>query len=85
MLKYDKIDVSQGIDINKTSASKKFIPYHYWHIKDVGYKFQSYICNGCHVISTMAYKLKNIAVSNAKDVDYSCILWAINKNVATDR
>ena len=34
-------------------------------LKDVGYKFQPYICNGCHAISMMAYELKIIAILNA--------------------
>ena len=33
----------------------------------------------------MAYELKNIAILNAKDVDYRCILWGISKNDAVDR
>ena len=31
MLYYDKIDVSEGIDVNKTSASKEYNIYHPWH------------------------------------------------------
>ena len=34
-------------------------------LKDVSYKFQPYICNGCHAMSMMAYELKNIAMLNA--------------------
>ena len=33
----------------------------------------------------MTYELKNIAILNAKGVDYSCILWSISKNDAVDR
>ena len=33
----------------------------------------------------MAYELKNIAVLNAKGVDYRCILWGISRNDAVDR
>ena len=33
----------------------------------------------------MTYKLKNIAISNAKGVDFRCILWGISKNHAVDR
>ena len=36
-------------------------------------------------MSMMAYELKNIAILNAKDVDYRCILWGISKNDADDR
>ena len=43
---------------------------HYWYFKDVSYKFQPYFCNGCHAGSMIACELKNIAVLNAKGVDY---------------
>ena len=33
----------------------------------------------------MAYKLKNIAIINAKDVDYRCILWGISKDEAPNK
>ena len=40
MLQYEKIDVSEGIDTNKTSASKKYMLFQYCYFKDVGFKFQ---------------------------------------------
>ena len=85
MLQYDNIDVSEGPDINKTSESKERMLCHYWYFKDVGYKFQHYVCNGCHAVSMMAYELKNFAILNAKGVDYRCILWGISRNDAIDR
>ena len=33
----------------------------------------------------MNYELKNIAVLNAKGVDYSCILWGISNNDVVDK
>ena len=85
MLQYDRIDVSEGIDINKTSAPKECMLCHHWYFKDVGYKFQPFICNGCHAVSMMAYELKKIAILNAKGVDDRCILWGISKNDAINR
>ena len=85
MVQYDRIDVSEGIDINKISESKEYMFCHYWYFKDVGYKFQPYLCNGCHAVSMMTYELKNIAIINAKGVNYRCILWGINKNDVVDR
>ena len=35
-----KIDISEGIDINKTSLSKEYMLCHYWFFKDVGFKFE---------------------------------------------
>ena len=41
MLYYDRIDVSQGIDINKTDASKECDICHYWYFLSEGFKFQT--------------------------------------------
>ena len=82
MLQYEKIDALERIDINKTSASKQDILFHYWYFKDVGYKFGPHVCNKCHDVLMTACELKNIAILNAKSVDYRCILWAISKNKA---
>ena len=80
MLQYDGIDVSKGIDVNKTIESKECMLCHYWHFKDFGYKFQPYVCNGFHAVSVMASELKkNIAILNVKGIDYRCVLWGISK------
>ena len=81
----DRIDVSEGIDINKTSKPKECMLCHYWYFKDIDYKFQPYLCNGCHFVSMMAYELKNIATLNAKGVDYRWILWDISRDEAVNR
>ena len=45
MLQYERIDVSEGIDINKSNKSKEFMICHYWYFKDIGYTFEPYLCN----------------------------------------
>ena len=40
MLQYEKIDISEGTDVSKTSASKECELCHYWCFKDVGFKFE---------------------------------------------
>ena len=85
MLQYDRIDLSEGIGINKTSESKECILFDNWYYEDVGYKFELYVCNGCYAVSIMAYQLKNIAILNAKGIDCRCILWGISKNDAVGR
>ena len=83
--KYIKIDVSEGIDTNKTSASKECMLCHYWYFKDVGFKFEPHVCNKCHDVLMTAYELKNIAILNVKRVDFRCFLWVISKGEAVDR
>ena len=42
MLEYDRIDVLEGIDADKTNASKECNICHYWYFKDVGFKYEPY-------------------------------------------
>ena len=82
MLQYQKIDVSEGIDVNKTSASKECELCHYWFFKDIGFKFEEHVCNKCHDLLTMAYSLKNIAILSAKEATFRCLLMGISKKEA---
>ena len=74
MLQYEKIDVSEGINVNKTSASKEGMLCHYSYFKDVGVKFEPHVCNKCHNVLMTAYELKGITILNVKGVDFRCIL-----------
>ena len=85
MLQYDRIDISEGIGINKTRASKECMICHYRYFKDTGYEFEPYVCNSCHDILMMAYEFENIEILNVKGVDYRCFLWNITRNDAINR
>ena len=74
MLYYDKIDVSKGIDFNKTSASKECDICHYRYFLDKGFKFEPNVCNGCHDVLMMCTNLNNIVLLNIQGVDYRCII-----------
>ena len=85
MLQYQKIYVSEWIDINKTGASKECELCHYWFFKDIGFKFEEHVCNKCHDLLTIAYSLKDIAILNAKGATFRCILMGISKNEGLKR
>ena len=80
MLQYQKIDVSEGIDVNKTSASKECELCHYRFFKDIGFKFEEHAFNKCHGLLTIAYSVKYIPILNAKGATFRCILIGISKN-----
>ena len=82
MLQYERIDVSEGINTDRSNKSNEFVICHYWYFKDIGYKSEPHSCNKCHNISRMVYELENIAILNVKDVDYRCVLWNITRNDA---
>ena len=39
MLEYDRIDISEKIDANKTSLLKECDICHYWYFKDICFKY----------------------------------------------
>ena len=57
MLPYERIDVSERIDINKSAKSMECMICHYCYFKDIGYKYEPYVCNGCHDLLMVAYDL----------------------------
>ena len=80
MIRYQKIDVLEGIDVNKTSASKECELCHYWFFKDFEFKFEEHVCNKYHDVLTIAHSLKDIAILSTKGKTYRCILMGISKN-----
>ena len=74
MLHYDRIDISEEIDVNKTSASKECDIYHYWYFLNKGCKFQPNVCNRYHELLIMSMKLSDTGTLNIKGYDYSCII-----------
>ena len=85
MLQCEKFDVSEGIDANKTNASKESMVCHYWYFKDVGFKFEPHVCNKCHNGLMTAHDLKIIAILDVKGIDFRCMLWGISKDEAVNR
>ena len=82
MLYYDRIDVFEEIDVNKTSELKECDNCHYWYFLDKGFKFQPDVCNGCHNVLMMSKNLGNIAILNIRGIDDRCIISRIVKSQA---
>ena len=80
MLYYDKTVVSEVIDFDKTSASKECNICHYWYFLNKGFKFQSYVCNGCHDLLMLSMNLSDIAILNINGSNYHCIINSITKS-----
>ena len=79
MLYFDRIDNSEGTDVNKTSESKDCnLRCHYWYL--LGFKFQPNVCNRCHDLLMMSMNLSSIAILNFKGSHYHCIISGISKN-----
>ena len=70
MIYYGRIYVSDGIDVNKTSASKECDICHYWYFLDYKFKFQPNVCNNCHDLLMMSVNPRDVAILNMKGSDY---------------
>ena len=66
MLYYDRIDISEGTGINKTSVWKEYDICHYWYILNKGFNLQAYVCNRCHDLLMMPMNLSDIAILKIK-------------------
>ena len=85
MLYHDRTDVSEGIDVNKTSVSKECDVCDYWYFLNYSFTFQPNVCNVCnicHDLLMMTIILTNIAILNIKGSDYPCVTSLISKNDA---
>ena len=80
MLYFYRIDISEGIGVNKTIASKECDICPYWYFLNKGFKFQPNVCNRCHDLLMMSMNLSDIAILNIESADYRGIVSGISKN-----
>ena len=82
MLEYDRIDVSEGIDINKTNAFKECDICHYWYFLDKNFNYEPYLCNGCHDLIQKTMNFNDVAILSIKGDDYRIYFWYMSKDDA---
>ena len=82
MLQYDRIDISEGIDIEKKNTSKQCKICHYWYVKDIGFKYEPHVCNVCHGLMEKAVSFNNIAIVYVKGRTYKIHFWYVSKDDA---
>ena len=54
ILFFDRIDVSEGIDVDKTNAAKECDICHCWYFINKSFKFQPNVCIRCHDLLMMS-------------------------------
>ena len=76
-LEYDRIDISEWSEINKTNASKECKICHYWYFKDIGFKYEPYLCNGCHGLLQKATCFNDVVLFMLKEVvtEFTFGIW----------
>ena len=82
MICYDRIEVSEGTDVNETSTSKECDVSHYWHFLNYSFKFQTNVCNRCHNLLMISLDFSDTVILNITGSHYRFIISLISKNEA---
>ena len=82
MLEYDRIDISEGIDVNKTNLSNECDICHFLYFKNIGFRYAKYLCNGCHDLMQKAISFNNVAIVHVKGSAYRINFWYMSKDDA---
>ena len=80
MLEYDRIDISEGIDIGKTNKSRECDICHYCYFLDKNFNYEKYLCNGCHDLMQKAMNFNDVAIVSIKGNNYRIHFWYMSKN-----
>ena len=82
MLEYDRIDISEGIDVNKINKSKECTLCHYWYFLDKNFSYGPYLCNSCYNIMQKPIDSKNIAIAHVRESTYRIYFLDVSKREA---
>ena len=62
MLEYDRIDISEDIDIKKCKeTSREHSLCKFYYLLDKNFNYGPYLCNGCYDMSLKATSMQNLA------------------------
>ena len=73
MLEYDRIDVSERIDVNKTNFTRECNICHYWYFLDKNFSYGPYLCDGFCKLMQKSMDFKNITIVYVKGIAGSII------------
>ena len=82
MLEYDKIHMSEGMDVNKTNESWKCIICNYYYFLKGNFRFRPKVCDGCHDFMQKDIGFNNVVIVSVKGYDYKIHFWYMGKGEA---
>ena len=81
MLEYDRINISEGIDINKceeTSRECSLCTFYYF----LDIKYGPYLCDGCYDMLMKTVSIQNLTINNHNENYYRVIFAFMSKKDA---
>ena len=83
MLEYDRIDISEGIDVNKNkNISRECSLCKFYYFLDKNFKYGPYLCDGCYDMSSKAISMQNLTIMNHNGNRYRVNFAFISKKDA---
>ena len=83
MLEYDRINISQVIDINKCEeTSRKCTLCKFYYFLEKNFKYGPYLFDGCYNISMKVVSTQNLTIINHNGHYYRIIFAFISKKDA---
>ena len=86
MLEYDRIDVSEGIDVSDTTqnrlVSRECGLCDFWYFRDKNFNYQKYYCDGCYGMAMKILSIKNLAIVYSKGNAYRIHFCYMSKDDA---
>ena len=83
MLEYDRIDISEGIDINECEETSRRCSLHkFYYFLDKNFSYGPFLCNGCYDMSLKAVSMQNSAIINHNGNHYRVNFAFISKKDA---
>ena len=70
MLEYNRINISEGTGVNKINLSKECDVCRYWYFKEIGFKYEPCLWNGCHDLMQKVMSFNNVAIVYVKENAY---------------
>ena len=78
MMYYDRNDISEGVDIAKSSNCNECVICRDWFFNQV-FEFPDSVYNGYHDLTMLSVNISSIVINTVKNVDYRCIIHNTSK------
>ena len=83
MLEYDRIYISEGIDIEKCKETSRECSLHkFYYFLGKNFKYGPYLCDGCYHMSIKAVSMQNLAIINHNGNYYRVVFAFMSKKDA---
>ena len=83
MLEYDRIDLSEGIEVNKCEkTSRKCSLCQYYYFLNKNFNYQRYLCDGCHDMSVKVLSMQHLTIIYHNGYAYRVNYLFMRKNDA---